>query len=378
MNTLNISEKDELTMRLVHYFVTKEDYQPIIVAGLENEIWLENLEKPYEIIRINSNYIHNDEQLDFDSFKAQTVIKQVKKKTLSFSCNTLNIFVNLGDNVKLEEKNQKHMDYLKINSMDDLEDDSGLLSLFPEIKNDEVESDNIMDFFINVTDDINETTEKKNKVYEKTFSKKPLIVTYALIAINIIIFFLCTAGILDASMFGMHSESVKLGEVYRLFTAGFFHTDFIHLAVNMYSLYIIGKEVETVLGKWRYLVIYFISIITGCLLSGVINGAGVLSMGASGAIFGLLGALLYFGYHYRLYLGNALIYQIAPTIIINLVIGFTMPGIDNFAHIGGLIGGVLSTMVVGISGRKDYQDKLNGSIVLLLLLGFLSYMLFFR
>lgn len=378
MNTLNISEKDELTMRLVHYFVTKEDYQPIIVAGLENEIWLENLEKPYEIIRINSNYIHNGEQLDFDNFKAQTVIKQVKKKTLSLSCNTLNIFLNLGENVKLDEVNQKHMDFLKIDSVNDLEANEGLLSLFPEIKNDEVESENVMDFFINVTDDINESTEKKNKVYEKTFSKKPLIVTYALIAINVIIYFLCVAGILDSSMFGMHSASVKLGEVWRLFTAGFFHTDLIHLGVNMYSLYIIGKEVETVLGKWRYIVIYVVSIIIGCLLSGVINGSNVLSMGASGAIFGLLGALLYFGYHYRLYLGNALIYQIAPIIIINLVIGFTLPGIDNFAHIGGLVGGLLATMMVGISGRKDYLDKINGTIVLILLTGFLSYMLFFR
>ena len=90
---------DEVTMRLVHYFVTKEDYQPIVVNGLENEIWLENSDKHYEVIRINSNYIHNNEQLDFDLFKAKSVIKQIKKKMLSFKCNTLNIFLNIGENV---------------------------------------------------------------------------------------------------------------------------------------------------------------------------------------------------------------------------------------------------------------------------------------
>ena len=59
MGILRMSNADEVTMRLVHYFVTKENYQPIVVNGLENEIWLENCDKHYEVIRINSNYIHN-------------------------------------------------------------------------------------------------------------------------------------------------------------------------------------------------------------------------------------------------------------------------------------------------------------------------------
>ncbi len=66
MSSLNMTNIDEITMRLVHYFVTKENYQPILVNGLENEIWLENIDKKYGVIRINSNYIHNNEQLSFD------------------------------------------------------------------------------------------------------------------------------------------------------------------------------------------------------------------------------------------------------------------------------------------------------------------------
>ena len=80
--------------------------------------------------------------------------------------------------------------------------------------------------------------------------------------------------------------------------------------------------------------------------------------GASGAIFGLLGALLYFGYYYRTYLGSTLTRSIVPVIIINLLIGLFNTGIDNAAHIGGLVGGILLTMAVGV---PDKSNKNNNS-----------------
>ena len=55
-----LTDNDEITMKLVHYFITQENYQPILVQGVDNEIWLENIDKPYSIIRINANYIHNN------------------------------------------------------------------------------------------------------------------------------------------------------------------------------------------------------------------------------------------------------------------------------------------------------------------------------
>lgn len=98
-----LNKNDEIVMSLVHYFITEENYTPIVVKGVKDEIWLENLDGPYRIIRINSNYIHNDEQYKFDQFKTKKVMEQIKKKTLSISMNTLNIFLNLGDNVHLPE-----------------------------------------------------------------------------------------------------------------------------------------------------------------------------------------------------------------------------------------------------------------------------------
>ena len=169
---------------------------------------------------------------------------------------------------------------------------------------------------------------------------------------------------------------VKSGQVFRLLTSAFLHIGVIHLLVNMYSLYVIGSQVENYIGKWKFLLIYFVSAISGNLLSVVFNTG--ISAGASGAIFGLLGALLYFGLHYRLFLGNVLVTQIIPVIILNLFIGFAIPGIDNSAHIGGLVGGYLATMALGLKGKSAKQDRINGLIVLILYLAFLIYLAFFR
>ncbi|MDE5540185.1 MAG: rhomboid family intramembrane serine protease, partial [Bacilli bacterium] len=144
--------------------------------------------------------------------------------------------------------------------------------------------------------------------------------------------------------------------------------------VNMYALYIIGRQLEGFLGKIKYLIVFLGSGILGSLLSVVANDS--VSAGASGAIFGLLGSLIYFGYHYRLYLGTVLKTQIIPVLIINLVIGFMLPGINAFDHLGGLIGGYLINCIVGVPGKTKTSDRINGIIVLTILVAFLSYVLF--
>ena len=77
--------KNILTMKLLHYFIIEKNYNPIILQGVDNEIWLENLNEECEVIRIVSNYIHNDEQFKFDVFKTKRIVKKIKKKTLSLN-----------------------------------------------------------------------------------------------------------------------------------------------------------------------------------------------------------------------------------------------------------------------------------------------------
>ena len=98
------------------------------------------------------------------------------------------------------------------------------------------------------------------------------------------------------------------------------------------------------------------------------------SIGASGAIFGIIGALIYFGYHYRIFLGNVIKTQIIPLVVLNLIMGFMIESVDNFAHIGGLIGGILSTMALGIDGKSTKSEMINGWIITFIYLAFIIYM----
>ncbi len=379
MGTILINKKDEIVMKLVHYFITEKNYTPIVVGGVKDEIWLESNDGPYRIIRINSKYIHNNEQFDFDVFKTENIMNQIKKKTFSFSVNTLNILLDTNENVKI--KDMKNISTIKVDSINDLNNEKELITNFPDIKNKLKNKINDIDFVIKVTKEINEKTEKENKKYEKTFSPKKIVITPAIIAINIFIFlamYIFGNGSTDINTliaFGANfGPLVKNGELFRLVTAAFLHIGVIHLAVNMYSLHLIGNQIENYFGKTKYLIIYLGSAIVGSLLSVVLTDS--VSAGASGAIFGLLGSLLYFGYHYRLYLGSVLKDRIIPIIIFNLVLGFMISGIDNAAHIGGLIGGILLSMAVGVEGKTSKSERINGWITFILLLCFLLYLVF--
>lgn len=371
-----VNKKDQMLMQLAHYFITKENYTPMVVRGVKNEIWLENVDKPYKIVRINTNYIHNNEQLDFDIFKIRNISKQVKKRTLSFSMKTLNILLDVGVNVEM--KNGDNVDCIKIDEKG-VKKNKLLNELYPGLKDDLIDATGGIEFLLNVTNDINEKTERENKEFEEVFRRKSLSITYVLIAINALIFILGNIGYYTDSfdlftLTALKRELVQGGEIYRLITAAFSHESIIHFGMNMYALYIIGSQVESYLGKWKYLFVYLFSGITGNLLSCIITGGW--SLGASGAIFGLMGALLYFGLHYRLYLDTALKTQILPLIVTNLAIGFIVPNIDSAAHIGGLIGGLFSSSMVGVKNKSSKNDRINGTICSIVLMIVLSYLLF--
>lgn len=378
MSTL-LNNKDEIIMSLVHYFVTEENYTPINVQGVTNEIWLENLEGPYKIVRINSKYIHNTEQYKMDIFKMQYVIKQIKKKTLSLKMNALNICLDLGEHVEIGNPT-KIIKTLNVTNFNDIKKNNQLSKCYPKIKTNCFKKTSDLDEIIHITNDINKKTETENTKYEDIFKPKKIVVTKVLIVLNILLYlislFLTNNFTASIIILGANNRELVLnGEFYRLIFSTFLHGSIIHLLVNMYSLWIIGKEVETYFGKIKFIVIYLLSAFMGGLFSIIFIKNGI-SIGASGAIFGLLGSLLYFGYHYRLYLSNALTKQIIPIIVINLVLGFSLSGIDNAAHIGGLIGGYLATMMVGLKYKSNKTEIINGTVVYILLTIFLFYVVF--
>ena len=383
MAELVVNKNDEVVMLLLHYFITEQGYNPIVLHGANNEIWLENLDRPYKVVRIVTNYIHNNEQLDFDIFKTKQIIKKIKSKTLSLKVKSISLFLNLGENVSLDKFIDDSTKLANISSLDDLKKYDFINENFPNMTSKMSYKEKGIELFTKLTGDLNKRSEKNAKSAEDLFRLKKPIVTYALIYINVIIFLLMHIignGSLDSNTlinFGASLDSRVLGgEYYRLITNSFVHIGLPHIMFNMYALYIIGHQIESFLGKSKFLIIYLFSALTGSLLS-LAFSSNTISAGASGAIFGLLGALLYFGYHYRIYLGGVMKSQIIPLVILNLLLGFILSGIDNAGHIGGLIGGVLMTMALGIKDKSSNTDRINGIVLSTIFTTFLLYLVFF-
>ena len=130
-------------------------------------------------------------------------------------------------------------------------------------------------------------------------------------------------------------------EWYRLFSVSLVHAGLMHLGFNIYSLMVLGNPIEEAFGKNKMLIIFFFSLLTGSLTSAYFASPTSHSVGASGAIFGLFGALAMVGK--RIGADTRSIYVI---IGINFAIGFILGGVDWKAHLGGLVGGVIAAQFI--------------------------------
>ena len=182
-------------------------------------------------------------------------------------------------------------------------------------------------------------------------------VTGILIGLNILAFLVCliVATALGAGFFrnivemnpqilywmgAKHNNAIIFhGEYYRLVTSMFLHGGIVHLLFNMYALYILGDFIERIYGAKKYLAIYFVSGIVASIFS--LYFSPVMGVGASGAIFGLLGAALVFAYNEKDRIGKALVTNIIVIILLNVFIGLSMSNIDISARFGGFIAGAI-------------------------------------
>lgn len=378
MNEMIMSKTDELVMKLLHYFIIEEGYTPIILHGVQNEIWLENLGEEYKIVRIVSNYIHNDEQFTYDLFKTNHVMKKIKRKTLSFHMNALSIFVNLGENVKqIHETQSFHkISCIELTEIDDLEGNRLLQEKFPSITKENNFKEKGAELFIKLTMDINAKSEREAAKNEAIFSKKKVVVTYILLAISFLLFFLgrLYPGILASTVL-LGKEDMGTSYI-RILANIFVHYSIWHFLFNMYALYVVGSEVEGLLGKGKFLFVFLISGIAGSLLTMPFLKDMQFSLGATGAIFGILGSILYFGYYYRVYLGTIVQSQIIPLIFFYFILSLFLPSVLFAAQVGGLLAGVFATMALGIPYKTTVFEKTNGWIVLGIYLAFLLFLAF--
>ncbi|MHB8063879.1 MAG: rhomboid family intramembrane serine protease [Ruminiclostridium sp.] len=220
-----------------------------------------------------------------------------------------------------------------------------------------------------------ELIAQRQKDFEIQLKAKKPWFTYGIIAINIAVWLILKLISMKTGTpyenllvtYGAKVNTLILGGQYwRLFTPMFLHWDEIHLALNCYSLYIVGSQVERLFGHRRFVIIYFVSGFIGCIASFVFSIN--VSAGASGAIFGLLGAMLYFAVKRPSLLKSSFGANLLTTLIINIAYGYMNKQIDNYGHLGGLLGGFLTTGVVYTVKEQTSKDKLSKYAALILVI----------
>lgn len=190
--------------------------------------------------------------------------------------------------------------------------------------------------------------------------------TITLIVINVAVFFLLSFGGMTENAFCMAEHGAMYvpyflynKEYYRIFTCMFLHFGFEHLMNNMVTLFIVGKYVEPLVGKVRFVIIYLISGLGGSVLSLIAEyytGDYAVSAGASGAIFGLTGALLSLAVLNRGQIAGLTKRGILIMIALSLYNGFASEGVDNLAHVGGVICGFLVTFLLCFQRYTKRRD----------------------
>lgn len=177
---------------------------------------------------------------------------------------------------------------------------------------------------------------------------EPYRATQVLIGINVVVYVLTLLTssqlILDYGMFG---AAVAAGEWWRLLTAPFLHAGLWHVGLNMLALWILGGLLEPLLGRWRFVSVYLVSALAGAVASYSLTNPGIISVGASGAVFGLLGATIV-----ALRRLDRDVSGVLVLLGINVVLGFVLPNIDWRAHLGGLLAGMVLTATMVAVPRK--------------------------
>lgn len=179
------------------------------------------------------------------------------------------------------------------------------------------------------------------------------ITTYAIIAATVLVFIAQNAsqaltGYDYPLLFGIKSNpAIDAGEYWRLFTPMLLHGNILHIGFNMYATYLLGRALERFYGHWKFLLLYILSGFTGGLASYLLTPSP--SLGASTATFGLLTAYGVFAYRNKKIFGSRsklMVRNVLQVAVLNLVIGLS-PGIDNWAHLGGVLGGVALAWFAG-------------------------------
>ena len=250
-------KQDLLVMKLLHYFITKQNYNPVIVHGIENEIWLENMDSEFRLVRIVMNYIHNEEQLNFDTYKVNKLARQIKLKTFSFKMKTLSLYLDLNSDVNIE--NTKNHYLINVTSEKVFKNNEIIKEYFSDMPSNLKFTEEGEALYKKINNDILKSNMDKSEKINDLFTPKKPIVTYTLIGIMIFIFILMYvfgSGSNDIKTLLNFGALIKEGGPIRLLTSMFLHIGFLHLFMNCWAFKILGEQAEKFYGHFKLLIIF--------------------------------------------------------------------------------------------------------------------------
>ncbi|MBS4176342.1 rhomboid family protein [Lederbergia citrea] len=361
-----------LFWRLAYFLIAESGYRIIRITEDHSEIWFENIKnknaRMLRMVRSDldwANWVERDKQM------VAVQADKLRKQLFARNLNMLNIYVTSHPPIDADEdylekqiiagqgktklstivltRQNYSQSFLKIGET------LGKQPMF-DIQNDYDDAE----IYMLSQGVLKKAAQQENEDRQLFEFTKPLF-TYIFIAIQVLVFFILEANGGSTNMETLVKYGAKYnpliieGEWWRFITPIFLHIGFLHLVMNTLALYYLGSAVEKMFGHWRFLGIYLFSGFTGALASFIFSEN--ISAGASGAIFGCFGALLYLGFAYPQLFFRTMGMNVIVLIIINLIFGFTVPGIDNAGHIGGLIGGFLSTGAVHFPKKRNLKGQ---------------------
>ncbi|RST73817.1 rhomboid family intramembrane serine protease [Siminovitchia acidinfaciens] len=365
-----MTEREQyLFWKLANYFIIDLDYRLVHMDQEENEIWIETVRnKSVNLIRIFAEDIDWANWLKRDIQQTGTRAEEIRKQFLKKEFTVLNIYVSKYPPVDdYEYVIQQPYDVqggktqvktlLMANGL--LEDSFQQIAVIfnrsfqfqPQNPYDEALIQGLKEAALQKA---NSREREERELFE---NGKPFF-TYFFVAAQLLMFFILesnggSTNVETLVKYGAkYNPLILTGEWWRFFTPIFLHIGLLHLMMNTLALYYLGSAVEKIFGRLRFLWIYLFSGFAGSVASFVFTSN--LSAGASGAIFGCFGALLYMGVVNPRLFFRTIGMNVIVVIIINLIFGFTVSGIDNAGHIGGLIGGFLATGIVHLPGKRKW------------------------
>ncbi|MCM3596223.1 rhomboid family intramembrane serine protease [Metabacillus idriensis] len=370
---------DNLFWKLTHEAVTRHDYQIIRLSEDEQEVLLGPYKnKEFQIVRFIRMDLDWGRELHQDIERTAGHIDRIRKQSWKHPIQLLNVYISTYPPVdewefRIDKPHQEGQTTIK-SIVVHKDNEAEMVFYLAQLLGVSLSSDNSLD--------PNETarlrseaitySNRRIKEERQIFNFGKPIFTYLFTALQILMFILLEAagGSQNTQVliqFGAkYNPSIINGEWWRFFTPIILHIGMLHLLMNTLALIYIGSAVERMYGSVKFLFIYLFAGAAGTLASFALSPS--ISAGASGAIFGCFGALLYLGIikpnlFFRT-IGSNLIF----IIVLNLLFGFAVPNIDNAGHIGGLLGGFLAALTVQLPKQNKWGLRLLGAFLSILLI----------